>query len=291
MWIGSVARIPRVRIGLLVALSSSLTLIALSGPGTASAARAATGRSCAAVVGAVRAHSQSQDSLREASVLCGNRVLMGSSGPMTVSLVGSTLTITSETTMVPTAECAANVTSQLPAGTSASDVTTAVNEACAVDAITTASVTAVAPAPAGASPDPSLPAAGPNIPSRFPVPGVTVWQVTASAEECSGLWPHCTLWHQTVKELYFIQFHDWVWHNLAGYNWSYVDCDDNGGIGYTVSVNRCFWGGRNPGFTNNPLTANVHFHVTVLFNGVPISYAHSIEQIDWVRGGVTSVFH
>jgi hypothetical protein len=275
------------------AATAALSVAAGAGAGSASAttAPASSARSCATVTGAVQTYvaarhataARSRAVLREARALCADPGLGHSTGPLTVKLAADdTLSVSADSTSGPTAACTADVTGQLPAGTP--DISTAVTSACATQLITGATITAVAGAPTTPDPDPVLPA-GPGIATRFPT-SAQVYQVTDSAEACGA--GTCVPWFQYLKELYFIQFNSWVWHKLAGYNWSYVNCDRNGGVGVAVTVNSCFWGGRNPGFHDNPLTANCDFHVSFLFDGFPISEPHSLKMTDWIDGHIDS---
>lgn len=259
-----------------------------AGSAAASTASASAPASCAAVA-TVRTYvaarhataARGQEVMREARALCSDPGVARSTGRMKVSLTADdTLSVSAITTTQPTAACTADVEGQLPPGTA--DVTTAVQDACATQLVTDASVAAVAAAPTGTDPAPTLPV-GTDIPSRFPT-GAPVFQVTESAHLCSII--SCVAWNQYLKELYFIQYNSWDWHHLAGFSWSYVNCDQNGGVGFTVSVDSCFWGGPNPGYHNNPVTANVDFHVTFLFKGVPISAPHSLTLTDWVNGAI-----
>jgi len=240
------------------------------------------------VTGAVRTYAAGHvtaarggAAVRAARMLCSDPGFTHSTGPLKVTLDSSDqLAVSAATTTAPTAACTAEVESELPAGTT--DIGTAVDDACATTQISGATVTTVAASPTGSDAPPALPT-GPGIPSRFPT-SAKVYQVTYSAEQCS---PYgCSVWHQGLKELYFIQPGSWDWHHLAGYDWSYVNCNDNGGIGYTVKVNDCYWGGPNPGYQNHPITANVDYHVDFIFHGFPISTAHSMTLTDWVDGKV-----
>jgi hypothetical protein len=63
-----------------------------------------------------------------------------------------------------------------------------------------------------------------------------------------------------------------------------VNCNDNSGIGFNISVDECIWAGTNPGYSSNPLWEYCQFQVSAVTKGVPIYDTHSIKIIDWSDG-------
>src|SRR5450755_4658498 len=208
--------------------------------------------------------------LRHALRLCAG---VTSTGAIHVAVSADRLQLTADTTTPPTTDCAASVTSQMPAGMPQSDIDSAVTALCSTD-VTSGIDVAPAPAP------PASPAAGNSFPGPW-----TVYETTAWEQQCATI--GCAFWKERIAQLYFWNG-VWAWHHLAGYMWSYVNCNNNDGTGFAVDVNACFWAGPNPGerFGAVAMTANVQYHVSFVYHGSPVSVYHCMYMGDPAGGKV-----
>jgi hypothetical protein len=96
----------------------------------------------------------------------------------------------------------------------------------------------------------------------------SVSSLQAIGEYCGA---SCLVWNQNLYATFF--YNGWgAWHNKYGWGGS-VDCEKNGGAGFTVVVNSCGWAGSNPAvYSGGEYTEPyVHFHVDALYKGFPVS--------------------
>lgn len=102
-------------------------------------------------------------------------------------------------------------------------------------------------------------------------------------------------WHQSMGAV-------WNWYDncpaSAGVAWSspgdgtYVRCSNDGGYGYTVTVDFCGFAGTNPAWSgpgvSEVLEARCDFHVSFLFDGFPVSAPH--HEVIYANGNGTTTW-
>jgi len=255
-------------VGLLAGAPAAASTPARPGPGPSCAVRLT---SAAAAFAAARhmAASARQGVIGAARDLCAGA---GRSGAAHAAVSANRLELSAAAATTPASSCAASVSGQMR-GSSRPDIAAAIADLCTTEVTFGLDVTS-APAPS----------ARPAVASKgFPGPW-PVYQTAAWEQQCSKV--SCALWKERIRQLYFWNG-VWGWHHLAHYTWSYVNCNDNDGSGFTVTVNSCYWAGPNPDERFGPrMTANVQYHVSFIVHGSPVSVYHCMYMGDPATGHV-----